>query len=184
MAPLQGILNGLIDVFFNEDNVIVEAGCEPENNCNTDGLTFKSFTLRWMALTAELVPGLAGQIWPYILKSGEGAAGQCDGGDDGQECGYHWTTTTWDGSTGVGQQMSALSAIQANLLPLEDLSGPLTLATGATSKQNPNAGTDVTNGQTLTPITTADKAGAGILTFLILVFLFAGTYWLLAVETP
>ena len=141
MAPLQGLIGGVTNIFFRENDIMVEAGCEPENNCNTDGLTFKSFTLRWMSLAAQLVPSLADQIWPYIKASAEGAAGQCDGGADGQMCGYHWTTTTWDGSSGVGQQMSALAAINANLIPLEGLGGPLTLKTGATSKQDPNAGT-------------------------------------------
>ena len=137
-----------------------------------------------MTIAAQLVPTLADQIWPLVKSSAQGAAGQCDGGTDGEECGYHWTTSTWDGTTGVGQQMNALAAIGANMIPLENLFAPLTLATGATSKQNPSAGTGAGEGQVLKPITTADRAGAGILTFLILAFLFAGTYWLVAVETP
>jgi mannan endo-1,6-alpha-mannosidase len=183
MTPLQGILNGVIKVFFNPTTKIIsEVGCEPENDCNTDGLTFKSFTLRWMALAAQLAPTLADQIWPYIAASAQGAAGQCDGGDTGTVCGYHWDTTTYDGSTGVGQQMSALAAIQANLIPLENLAAPLTLDTGATSKGNAAAGTGSGNTPTspwLTrKITTGDRAGAGILTFLLLVYTLGGAVWL------
>lgn len=144
--------------------------------------------MRWLAVTTQLVPDTWNIIWPYIQASAEGAAGQCDGGDTGQVCGYHWTTSTWDGSEGVGQQMSALAAIQANMLTVADLPPPLTLKTGATSKQNPSAGTGTQQeeggGWATRKITTGDRAGAGIVTFLILVFILSGTYWLLCVETP
>lgn len=183
LAPLQGVMGGLFKSFIH-DNVLVEAGCEPENACSTNSLTFKSFTVRWLALCAQLVPSTASTIWPILQSSAAGAAAQCDGGDDGTFCGYHWYETAWDGSEGVGQQMSALAAINSVLIPLEGLPAPLTLSTGATSKSDPSAGTNLGNiGNTLAPITTADRAGAGIATFLILVSLIAGTYWLLAVET-
>ena len=164
-----------------------EVGCEPQNKCQTqtNSLTFKSFTIRWIALAAQLVPATAGTIWPYLIKSAEGAAGQCDGTPN-NACGYHWTTTTWDGSAGVGQQMSALSAICAPLLTVDDLGAPLTLQTGGTSKSNPSAGTGPSSGVSATPgsqwlsrqITTGDRAGAGILTALLLVGTISGTYLL------
>ena len=182
LQPLNAIMDTLFYQFFhNEEKIMTEAGCEPENSCTTDGLTFKSFTLRWLALTAQLVPSTADTIWPYIQASAKGAAGQCNGGDDGTTCGYHWTTTTYDGSTGVGQQMSALAAISANLITTQGLTAPLTLDSGAKSKQDPSLGSGEPT-QSLSPVTTADKAGAWILTILILAFLSAGTYWLLVIE--
>ena len=168
---------------FTSKDVLYEAGCEPYNDCNTDGLTFKSFTIRWLALCTQLVPQMASTIWPVLTASAAAAAGQCDGGSSDTTCGYHWTTTTYDGSSGVGQQMSALSAVNAPLLKLDDLSAPLTLATGATSKQDASAGSTTTEESlTLAKITTADRAGAAILTVLCLGFVFAGTYWLVAVD--
>ena len=184
MTPLQGIVNGVIKVFFNPSTkIMAEVGCEPENACTTDGLTFKSFTIRWLALAAQLAPTLAEQIWPYIDASATGAAQQCDGGDGGTWCGYHWNTATWDGSQGVGQQMSALAAVSAPLITLEGLSAPLTLKTGATSKGDASAGTGDDSAITGSPwltkkITTGDRAGAGILTFLILAYILGGSYWL------
>lgn len=183
MTPLTGIVNGVLKVFFHPGTkIMAEVGCEPENDCNTDGLTFKSFTLRWLAITTQLVPSMSEQIWPYIVASANGAAGQCDGGDSGTICGYHWDTTTWDGSTGVGQQMSALAAIAANLITVEDLPAPLTLDTGATSKGDASAGTDASltdlPGYATRPITTGDRAGAGIITFLLLVYTVGGAVWL------
>ena len=181
MDPLNGLVNGLLTLFFTDDDVMVEAGCEPYHACTTDGLTFKSFSIRWLAVATQLVPSLAGQLWPYLKASGLGAAEQCSGGSDGTTCGYDWSSTTWDGSSGVGQQMSALAAINANLIPLEHLPAPLTLATGATSKQDPSAGTAVDT-ETFKPITTADRAGAWILTLIWLTMWFGGTYWLVAVK--
>lgn len=174
-------MNATFNIFFHDSSqVMVEVGCEPYSSCNTDGLTFKSFTLRWLAITTQLVPETADTIWPYIQASANGAAGQCDGPDN-DNCGYHWTTKVWDGSTGVGQQMSALAAIQANMLTVDNLFAPLTIDTGATSKGDASAGTGVgTTGNPLLTrkITTGDRAGAGILTFLLLVATLGGTYWL------
>lgn len=182
LTPLQAVVQGCIDVFFGPTTKIIsEVGCEPENDCNTDGLTFKSFTIRWLAITTELVPSMAAQIWPYIDASAVGAAGQCDG-DGGSICGYHWDTTTWDGTTGIGQQMSALAAVAAPLLTLDNLPAPLTLSTGATSKGNAAAGTGTTapvgNSWLTRKITTGDRAGAGILTALLLAYTVAGAWWL------
>lgn len=188
LEPLYGLLNTTLAVFFPKDDIMVEVGCENyPGGCNTDGLTFKSFTLRWLAITTQLVPQTADIIWPYIQASANGAAGQCDGGDDGSWCGYHWTTTVYDGSgLGVGQQMSALAAIQANMIQVDDLPLPLTLKTGGTSKSDGSAGTSdgssTINPIYTRPITTADKAGAGIVTALVLAFLISGTYWLVFVE--
>lgn len=45
-----------------------------------------------------------------------------------------WTTGEFDGTTGVGQQLSALEVVQANLY--NTVAGPLTNSTGGTSKRN------------------------------------------------
>lgn len=162
---------------------MIEAACEPyAGGCGTDGLTFKSFTVRWMVVTAQLVPEVADTVWPLIKNSAEGAAAQCVG-DSGTACGYHWNETTWDGTTGVGQQMSALAPIQAMMIPAKNLAPPLTLDTGGTSKADPNAGTDVDGSDSdagskaaTSKITGADQAGAGILTFLAIAGTLVGAY--------
>lgn len=187
MAPLKGLLDHTFGEFFPANDIAVETACEPKGNCDTNGFTFKGYTLRWLAITAQLVPALADQIWPYIKASGVAAAGQCSGGQDGHTCGMKWTQTEWDGSYGVGQQMSALSAVGSNMLRVGSLKAPYTRSTGGTSVGDPNAGTDAdtpTDGEeshVLTdPITTGDKAGAGILTALVLAFTLGGGYFLVA----
>ena len=96
-----------------------------------------------------------------------------------------WTQTEWDGSYGVGQQMSALSAVGSNMIRVGNLKAPYTRDTGGESVGDPNAGTDAADGgsggeeenHVLTdPITTGDKAGAGILTAIVLIALLGGGY--------
>lgn len=103
------------------------------------------------------------------------------GGTDGVTCGEHWyENATWDGSYGVGQQMSALSVIQSNLIgTAADL---VTNTTGGTSRGNPSAGTSNGEGDAIAaenkPVTTAGKAGAGIITALVLAGVIGGVVFM------
>lgn len=77
--------------------------------------------------------------------------------------------------------MSALSVIQANLI--QKVAPPVTANTGGVSKSDPTAGTDGDNPPILEPvltrkITMRDRAGAGILTALVLGGLLATIYWI------
>jgi len=186
MAPLDGMLNTTLATFFPTNKIMVEITCEPTGKCNTDNLSFKSYGMRWLATIAQLVPSTSSTIWPYIQASAKGAAGQCDGGDDGKTCGFKWTTSTWDGLYGVGEQMSALAAIQANMIPVANLAAPYTADNGGTSKGDPNAGTGSSDSDVGQPavntrkITTSDKAGAGILTLLCLLLTLGGAWFLIS----
>jgi mannan endo-1,6-alpha-mannosidase len=183
---LKGLVTRTFTEFFATNDIAVETACEPIGNCDTNGFTFKGYTLRWLAITAQLVPELADQIWPFIQASGVAAAAQCSGGAEGNTCGMKWTQgATWDGSYGVGQQMSALSAVGANMLKIGNLKAPYTTDTGGVSVGDPNAGTDAGSSDDqpavyTDPITTGDKAGAGILTALVLIFTLGGSFWLIA----
>jgi mannan endo-1,6-alpha-mannosidase len=75
--------------------------------------------------------------------------------------------------------MSALSVIGTNLLTSDMV--PLTKSTGGTSVSDPSAGTTSPNTQSdapMKPITTSDRAGAGILTLLIIVGVIGGAWWI------
>ncbi|KXL43002.1 glycoside hydrolase family 76 protein [Acidomyces richmondensis BFW] len=184
LTPMQGLLNHCLNEFFPQNKVMQEVQCESTNNCDADQLSFKSFMMRWLALTAQLVPSTASTIWPYLQACAQAAAGQCDGGSDGVTCGFKWTQTTWDGTYGVGQQMDALAAFGANLITLDNLKPPYTSDNGGTSKGNPSAGTGTTDGNVGKPgvatrvITTGDRAGAGILTALSLILTLGGATWM------
>lgn len=71
--------------------------------------------------------------------------------------------------------MSALEAIQSNLIDL--VPGPASQGNGGISKGDVSAGTGGDN-IFYSPIKTSDRAGAGILTFIVLSGLIGGTWWL------
>lgn len=83
-----------------------------------------------------------------------------------------------DGSLGVGEQMSALEIVQANLI--SSTSGPVTNSTGGTSVGNNDAGSSTASedATAYSSISTGDKVGAGFLTAFILISLIMGGLWM------
>lgn len=189
---VEGLLDGTRFFFYEDTDIMYEIACEPRSNCNVDQQSFKAYLSRWMAGAAKVAPFTAETVMKRLRGSAIAAAKQCTGGDRGITCGTRWYEDGWDGTYGVGQQMNALEVIQSNLEHL--VPGPLSNDTGGTSQGNPNAGTgpDSTSsggggggggggraGST-DPITTGDKAGAGILTTLVVVFVLGGAWWMVA----
>lgn len=148
--------------------------------------TFNSFKApysRFLAASMKFAPFLYDQIQPYLATSAQAAAAQCNGGSDGITCGTVWTNNgVWDGTSGVGQQMSALEVIQANLI--SNATAPVTHNTGGISQGNASLGTGdgsaSGNPVVFAPITTGDRAGAGILTAVVIVGLLGGSWWIVS----
>lgn len=160
-------MDATIKVFF-PDNIAYEVSCEQHMTCTTDMLSFKGYDHRWMAATTQLAPFLHDQVMTVLQTSAEAAIKQCTGGDSGRACGFQWSSGVYD-TTGAGQQMNVLGAVSSLLVDM-GASAPVTNSTGGTSVGNNNAGSSSDNflGAT-TPATPGDKAGASILTILILV---------------
>jgi mannan endo-1,6-alpha-mannosidase len=187
---VDGLLNGT-QVFFtgNESNIMTEVACEPVNLCDTDQQSFKAYLSRWMAATTKWAPWTFDRIKPLLQSSAIAAAAQCTGGQNGRMCGLRWTDDgKWDGTTGVGQQMAAMEVVLGNMIT--EVTAPLTNTTGGTSVGNAAAGgsdvgrTDPFNPQQyFGPVTTADRAGAIILTVVVLISLLMGLLWILLDET-
>src|ERR1700754_4992743 len=103
-----------------------EVACESVQSCNRNHLCFKGFLSSWFAFTAIMAPYTAPQILPRLRASAQGAALQCSGtpaadsgvssSQDGVSCGRRWYQTTWDGFTGMEEQMSAASVFSSNLV--------------------------------------------------------------------
>ncbi|KAI9750954.1 MAG: hypothetical protein M4579_006234 [Chaenotheca gracillima] len=179
---VSGILNAT-SVFFSPQvkNVMYEVACEPYGKCNTDQKSFKAYLSRWLAASTKVAPFITNQVMPLLQASARGAAQQCSGGTDGVTCGIKWTQAAWDGSYGVGEQMSALEVIQSNLI--SKVPGPATAKKGGTSKGDPGAGAggdNVPPGVQTEKITSGDRVGAGFLTTLICVGVIGGAYWMVA----
>ena len=186
---LINVLNAT-QVFFPSQfggNIMQEVACEPEHTCNYDQPSFKAYLARWMAATTQLAPFTSAFVMPKLKASAMGAAGQCSGAPRGNTmCGRLWNQTTWDGNQGVGEEMSALSVIMANLI--QKVPGPVSLAQGGTSQSDPGAGVPGGGGGADTggplpklytrPVTMGDKAGAGILTAAVLSSLLGTLAWI------
>lgn len=129
-------------------------------------LTFKGFLHRWYSTVSQLAPYSAETIRPILATSAAAAIKQCTGAALGRQCGFKWASGVYDGKTGAGQEMAALSAVMSLLIP--QAKAPVTDTTGGISKGNPNAGGGGDNAlKIVKPITTPDRAGAGILTLLV-----------------
>jgi mannan endo-1,6-alpha-mannosidase len=182
---VDGFAGALNEVFF-QNGIMWEPPCEQTSvGCDTDPLSFKGYLARWMAYSVKLVPTLYDTMVPLLNSSARSAALQCDGtsssfkGHQGTACGFSWLKNeTFDGSVGVGQQMNAMSIIYTQLL--EDVVTPYTSSTGGSSVGDPNAGaSDSAKIPTAKAITSGDRAGAGILTAVLVLGLGGAYGWLI-----
>ncbi|KAF9880808.1 glycosyl hydrolase family 76 [Colletotrichum karsti] len=164
---LDGLIKGTLNVFF-PNNIAFEVACEEHNTCTTDMLSFKGYVARWMSVMTQIAPYTADQILPILKTSAEAGVKQCTGQANQRTCGFKWSTGVYDGTIGAGQQMNVLAAVSSLLIG--QAKAPVSNSTGGTSVGDPNAGSNSNNDLSVhnSPITTADKAGAGILTFLVL----------------
>lgn len=178
-SRLDGLLESTFRVFFNQNQTAYEVACEPNLTCTTDMFSFKAYLLRWLASTIVVAPYTRELIMPYLRASGIAAAKQCIGGTNGRTCGLSWTSGQWDGTSGVGQEMAAMSALYVNLMALETIAAPVTNSTGGTSVGNPNAGSQsVVDYTDYDKPTTGDRAGAGFLTAVVVIGITSMFTWM------
>lgn len=174
---VQSLLNAQ-QIFFSHNesssHVMYESACESDESCTTDQKTFKAYLARWMGDVAKIAPFTHDTIMKRLQKSATAAAAQCTGGDSGTQCGTRWTTGSYDGTSGIGQQLSALEVVQVTLL--DAITGPVTDTTGGTSTGDSSAGTGASDsppnphrdGQGPSH---KDRVGAGILTGVIVILI-------------
>jgi len=116
-----------VNEVFASDGVLSEVACASSNTCSTDQLAFRAVLARGLAnaltLTSAsnnassnpLASSLRTRIRGILQTSATGAAAQCSGGSSGTICGSDWSSARWDGTQGLGQSLSALEVILANL---------------------------------------------------------------------
>lgn len=115
----KGFLNATANFFSpydNSSNIMYEPACETVNTCNNDQFSFKAYLSRFMWASTLVAPFTASAITTLLTDTSKAAAQSCSGPSDGVTCGQHWYQGGYDGSYGVGQQMSALEAIQGLLI--------------------------------------------------------------------
>lgn len=149
-----------------------EVACESAKTCDRNSICFKGFLSSWLTFTSLLAPYTYPTIITKLQASAQAAAKSCTGGTDGAHCGITWVNQTFDGSSGLEEQMAVLSVFSSNMVafPFNGTRGPLTANTGGNSTSNPSAGlSNNPTTSTTSQISTGDRAGAGVLTA---VFLF------------
>lgn len=147
-------------------DILSEILCEPRELCNNNEILFKGYVSSWLALTGLLLPEKKDKIDAKLKGSAMGLSNSCDGMGN-NTCGVRWWGQKWDGWNGMEEEISAACGFSSNLL-LGKGDSPVTSFTGGNSTSNPDAGSESSSesGAQLEPITTGDKAGAGILTAL------------------
>ncbi|KAI1170457.1 glycoside hydrolase family 76 protein [Nemania sp. FL0916] len=173
-------VNGLIDATFRvffPNNTAYEVACEQHMTCTADMLSFKGYLHRWMATTTQIAPFSAKKILPVLQHSAQAAVNQCTGPPNGRTCGFSWSSGVFDNSVGAGQTMDALAAVSSLLIGQSR--SPVTNADGGTSVGDPNAGIGSGSiGDDLPPIATKDRAGAGVVTAVIILTAGAAFGWM------
>jgi mannan endo-1,6-alpha-mannosidase len=155
-------------------NGTMREGCEnpvgTQQGCNQDQKSFKAYLSRWLTITSQMVPSTAANITALLRSSAKSAARQCVGGPRGTSCGIQWDKDgRWDGTTGVGQEMSALEVILGTMIGLPGEYGPkppVTGDTGGTSVSVPTAGNPVA-AATVVPASKGSQIAAWFITVLI-----------------
>ncbi|KAJ0159358.1 Mannan endo-1,6-alpha-mannosidase DFG5 [Colletotrichum tanaceti] len=157
---------------FFPNNTGYELACEGrKGQCTADMLSFKGYVHRWLSVVTQIAPFMKDKILPVLRDSTEAAVNQCTGGATGRVCGFYWNDKVFvdpavDKTSGAGEQMNVLAAVSSLLI--EGAEPPASNMTGGISKGDPDAGSKSKDNIEPEPITTADRAGAGILTAIVL----------------
>ncbi|KAI5290615.1 hydrolase 76 protein [Ascosphaera acerosa] len=175
---VEGILKMFKLIFFNEKGIMNEVACERATvPCNDDQQSFKAYAARWMAATVKIAPFTKDTIMPLLRSSAIAAAKQCSGPD--YACGLKWTEEDkYDGITGLGEQMSAMEVFLSNMIT--EMPKPADQDSG-TSKGDPGAGVGADDHKAPEyhppkELTGKDKAGAGVVTALVIAGIIGGVY--------
>ncbi|KAA8643722.1 hypothetical protein EYZ11_012558 [Aspergillus tanneri] len=180
LKRVNGLLDSTMGKFFPKQyggNVMSEVACEPIMSCDRNQLCFKGYLAMWMAHTAILVPSTAERIIPKLQGSAVAIGKQCSGESENL-CGETWGKPEWDGMQGLEVQMAALGGITSNLMLSSKARDPNTIDTNPNAKETLIPTTGDSDPTKLSPIETADRAGAWILTIMMIATVTGAVGWL------
>lgn len=170
------------DQFFptsGQNQIISDITCEAIEKCDRNQKTFKAYFTSWLGFMSLIVPAnTTAEVMAKFKISAVAAGQQCSGGSDGKHCGIRWTKRAdWDGTSGLEQQMSVLGVLNAVMVPFT-AQGPYNSDNGGKSESNPHGGTNTKDTLGPEPITTGDKAGAGIVTAIFIILWLGAMSWI------
>jgi 3-methylcrotonyl-CoA carboxylase beta subunit len=183
-TALDGFIKSHERFYPEQFNGVMYEVCEPRVLCDADQESFKAYLARWLGLTIQMAPYTHDSLLPRLQKSAVAAAQTCEGpsqhGGGDHQCGMRWTQQGFDGIGGVGPQMTALNII--SVLNVDRTPPPVSGKTGGTSKGDPGLGNGKSDeektGISFGPVTAGDRAGAAILTILVVVATVGGAWFM------
>ncbi|ROW04518.1 hypothetical protein VMCG_05002 [Cytospora schulzeri] len=101
--------------FNNATDIMYEHACEQVDICTTDMKSFKGYLSRFMYASSVMAPSIQPNVHRLLDVSAMAAANACSGGSNSTTCGQKWYVGGFDGSVGLGQEMSALETVQGLL---------------------------------------------------------------------
>ncbi|TLS26611.1 hypothetical protein PpBr36_05472 [Pyricularia pennisetigena] len=171
----EKLVESCLNDFFSK-GAAYEIACEEGRTCSVDMFTFKGFIHRWLPVVTQLAPFTRDTLLPALRKSAEKAIATCKGGSTGKDCGFYWVDGLYvDPAThsplptnGTPEQLNTMSAVMSLMHDVAAVPGPVTASNGGESRGDPKAGLRHTPMTRYKDITGADRAGAGILTTLVI----------------
>jgi mannan endo-1,6-alpha-mannosidase len=125
-TTLDSLLNQTISLFF-PDGIATEIACESHNTCSVDMYAFKGILAQQLVDTIQVAPYTSNLILSVLTTTAQAAANACGSGS----CGFAWGESVSGNNTGLGQQLSALSYVQALLV--HQAAGVVTESTGGSN---------------------------------------------------
>ncbi|CZR60701.1 related to mannan endo-1,6-alpha-mannosidase DCW1 precursor [Phialocephala subalpina] len=129
-TTLDGFVNQTLAIFFST-GIADEEACESHETCTVDMKAFKGILAQDLTTAIQLAPYLESLIMPILQETAKAAADTCTGGVSGTECALSWTGSSDSSDFGLGQQLSALSYVQALLV--SQAATPVTMSTGGSN---------------------------------------------------
>jgi mannan endo-1,6-alpha-mannosidase len=150
-SRLDGVLSRASSVFFSNDtDIMFEVACETMHTCIEEITSYKAVLARALGDVATFAPYQGALVTPKIQESATAAAKQCSGNSDKDTfCNFSWLPSQADDVfTGLGQQVSALQIVLANL------DRPQLATANQTSPSDPSGSTGSSSASTSAPSST------------------------------
>ena len=136
---------------------MLEQACETYDTCDLLTPIFKGLAAQWLGATLRVAPYTTpGRLSKNICSSARAAAKHCSGGKGNKTaCSMDWTTPNSDSYYGLGQELSAMNVIVANLRAKS------VGTSNTTSTSAAGGAAAISSSSTGTPATPSQSIGSG-----------------------
>ncbi|KAF8848229.1 mannan endo-1,6-alpha-mannosidase [Acephala macrosclerotiorum] len=183
-TTLDGLVNQTLAIFF-ADGIAKEVACESRSTCTVDMKAFKGILAQDLTATIQMAPYLESLLMPLLQETATAAAATCAGGLSGSECAFVWNGSGNSSDFGLGQQLSALSYVQALLV--SQAATPITQSTGGRNEtvteggganSTSSSGSSTTSGPAATTTKNAGVTVGGEVSMSMMAALLGSAVWM------